>query len=149
MQNVIVRRATAHDADRLTAVVRSSGAYRGEYAAMVVDHRVTAEYTARHEVFAAVDADDRILGFYSLVLEPAELDLAFVTDEAQGLGIGRLLIDHMLVRARAAGAGRVRVVSHPPSEAFYRRLGAERTGTVPAAPPTVTWARPELHFRTT
>lgn len=146
MQSMTIRRATAQDAARLSSMVQTSGAYRGMYAPMVAGYRVTPEYIRRHEVFAAVDGADRLLGFYALILRPAELDLAFVADEAQGAGIGRSLLDHMLDRARAAGLTEVRVVSHPPAERFYRRMGAERVGTAPPVPPKVTWERPELRF---
>ncbi|MFF7244911.1 GNAT family N-acetyltransferase [Embleya sp. NPDC008237] len=146
MHAITIKRAGAGDAERLTALVRSSGAYTGMYASIVSDYVVTVEYIARHHVFVAVDATDRLLGCYALVSEPPELDLAFVADDAQGLGVGRLLVEHMLHRARATGLAEVRVVSHPPAEEFYRRMGAERIGTVAPTPPKVTWQRPELRF---
>ncbi|NEB78861.1 GNAT family N-acetyltransferase [Streptomyces sp. SID14478] len=145
---VTVRRATARDAKRLTRLVRGSRAYEAPYAAMVAGYRVGPDYIEAHRVFAAVaTADDRVLGFYSLVLAPPELDLMFVANDAQGLGIGRLLVAHMREQARAAGLDRVLVVSHPPAEGFYRSMGAVRTGTVPARPPAVAWDRPELVFQ--
>ncbi|WP_353940628.1 GNAT family N-acetyltransferase [Streptomyces sp. HUAS MG91] len=145
-----IRRATARDAKRLTRLVRGSRAYEGRYAAMVAGYRVGPAYIDTHRVFVAVDGaagdGERILGFYSLLIDPAELDLMFVADAAQGRGIGRLLVDHMRQEARAAGLDRVRVVSHPPAEGFYRSVGALRTGTAPACPPAVAWDRPELEF---
>jgi GNAT superfamily N-acetyltransferase len=117
---------------------------------MVAGYRVGPDYIETHEVFAATGEDDRILGFYALVLSPPgsdlmpELDLMFVTDDAQGLGVGRLLVEHMRGRARAAGLDAVRVVAHPPAEGFYLSVGARRTGTVHARPPAVMWDRPEL-----
>jgi GNAT superfamily N-acetyltransferase len=116
---------------------------------MVADYRVGPDYIEAHRVFVAVTADEhesRVLGFYSLVLDPPELDLLFVADGAQGRGIGRLLVAHMEAEARAAGLGRVRVVSHPPAEGFYRSVGAVHTGTASANPPAVAWDRPELEF---
>lgn len=116
---------------------------------MVADYRVGPTYIETHRVFVAVAADEhenRVLGFYSLVLAPPELDLLFVADEAQGRGIGRLLVAHMESEARAAGLDRVRVVSHPPAEGFYRGVGAVRTGTASANPPAVAWDRPEFAF---
>ncbi|CAM5339257.1 GNAT family N-acetyltransferase OS=Streptomyces tendae OX=1932 GN=F3L20_15090 PE=4 SV=1 [Streptomyces tendae] len=147
---VTIRRAVARDARRLTRLVRDSGAYADEYAAAVVDYRVGPDYIEAHRVFVAVGADQgggRVLGFYSLVLAPPELDLLFVADGAQGRGIGRLLVAHMKSEARAAGLDRVKVVSHPPAEGFYHRAGAVRTGTVRASPPAVPWDRPEFEFR--
>ncbi|MFD5191065.1 GNAT family N-acetyltransferase [Streptomyces sp. NPDC058357] len=142
---VRVRRATARDAKRLTRLVRKSRAYEGQYAAMVAGYRVGPDYIETHRVFAAVDpGTERLLGFYSLVLSPPELDLMFVADDAQGLGIGRLLVDHLRGEAERAGLTGVRIVSHPPAEGFYRSVGARRTGTLAASPPAVMWDRPEL-----
>ncbi|MFF8830986.1 GNAT family N-acetyltransferase [Streptomyces sp. NPDC015131] len=141
---VRIRRATARDAKRLTALVRNSGAYEGPYAPMVAGYRVGPDYIEAHEVHLAAGEDGRVLGFYALVLAPPELDLLFVADAAQGLGVGRGLIAHMTERARAAGVSAVRVVSHPPAEGFYRSVGARRTGTVAARPPAVMWDRPDM-----
>ncbi|POX42440.1 GNAT family N-acetyltransferase [Streptomyces sp. Ru73] len=146
MQPTTIRRAVAQDAQRLTSLIQQSSAYRGRYASIISGYRVTAEYVARHRVFVAVDASDQIRGFYSLVLEPPELDLAFVADEAQGLGVGRHLIGHMAGQAAEAGVTSVRVVAHPPAEKFYLRMGAQRVGAVAPSPPKVAWERPELRF---
>ncbi|MFD5266302.1 GNAT family N-acetyltransferase [Streptomyces sp. NPDC058335] len=146
---ITVRRAVARDARRLTRLVRGSRAYEGQYAGMVADYRVGPDHIEAHRVFVAATDDEhesRVIGFYSLLVASQELDLLFVADEAQGRGIGRLLVAHMESEARAAGLDRVRVVSHPPAEGFYRRVGAVRTGTAPANPPAVGWERPEFEF---
>lgn len=111
---------------------------------MVAGYRVGPDYIEAHRVFAAVGEGEGVLGFYALVVSPPELDLMFVGDDAQGLGIGRLLIAHLRDEARRAGLSDVRVVAHPPAEGFYRSVGAERTGTVAASPPAVMWDRPEM-----
>lgn len=150
-QPITIRRAVARDAKRLTRIVRGSSAYQGEYAGAVAGYRVGPDYIEAHRVFVAVSTDEdeggRVLGFYSLVLAPPELDLLFVADEAQGRGIGRRLIEHMKNEARAAGLDRLKVVSHHPAEDFYHRVGAVRTGTVLANPPAVPWDRAEFEFR--
>ena len=162
---MVVRRAEGRDARRLTRMVRGSRAYEGRYAAMVEGYRVGPDYIEAHRVFVAVevgaDVDgcgggevqgeaarrgERVLGFYALVVEPAELDLMFVADQAQGYGIGRRLVEHMEGEARRLGIERVRVVSHPPAEGFYRSVGARPVGMVPANPPAVMWDRPEFAF---
>ncbi|MFF2230936.1 GNAT family N-acetyltransferase [Streptomyces anulatus] len=146
--DVMVRRAAVGDARRLTRLVRTSGAYEGPYASMVEGYRVGPDYIETHRVFVAEHiATGRILGFYALLLDPPELDLMFVADSAQGLGIGRLLATHLREEARSAGLTGVRIVSHPPAEGFYRSIGAEPVGTVLADPPAVLWDRPELLFR--
>ncbi|MFE5716294.1 GNAT family N-acetyltransferase [Streptomyces sp. NPDC056501] len=145
MPDITIRRATADDSKRLTRLVRTSAAYRGDYAAMVDGYQVGGTYIEHHPVFVAVDENDRVLGFYALLLDEAELDLAFVADSAQGLGIGRLLMEHMTGQARAAGLHSVRVVAHPPAEEFYLRTGAVRAGVLPPAG-RIHWARPELRY---
>ena len=77
---VTIRRAVARDAKRLTRLVRGSGAYAGRYATAVAGYRVGPDYIEAHRVFVAVGAEDhggQVLGFYSLVLAPPELDLLF------------------------------------------------------------------------
>lgn len=146
MRSATIRRAFARDAEHLTALIQASGAYRGSYASIISGYRVTPEYIDRHQVFTAADAAGRPLGFYALILDPPELDLAFVADDAQGQGIGRHLVEHMIHQAGEAGLAAVRVVAHPAAEDFYRRLGAVRVGTVAPTPPKITWERPELRF---
>ncbi|MFD8690115.1 GNAT family N-acetyltransferase [Streptomyces sp. NPDC059651] len=144
-EEVGIRRAAARDAKRMTRLVRTSRAYEGPYAPMVAGYRVGHDYVETHRVFAAVgESTDRLLGFYALILDPPELDLMFVADDAQGAGVGRLLIGHLKDAAFEAGLTEVRIVSHPPAEGFYTSVGARRTGTVRAAPPAVMWDRPEL-----
>ncbi|MGW8556222.1 GNAT family N-acetyltransferase [Streptomyces tubercidicus] len=162
---MVIRRAEGRDAGRLTKLVRNSRAYEGRYSSMVEGYRVGPDYIEAHRVFVAVEggADgagpgeratereagqgtERVWGFYALMVEPAELDLMFVADQAQGYGMGRWLIEHMLDEARRAGLDSVRVVSHPPAEGFYRSMGARLVGRVPANPPAVRWDRPELAF---
>ncbi|MFF0204676.1 GNAT family N-acetyltransferase [Streptomyces sp. NPDC005017] len=147
---ITIRRAVARDAKRLTRLVRGSAAYEGQYASAVAGYRIGPDYIEAHRTFVAVDADEqegRLLGFYALVLTPPELDLLFVADDVQKGGIGRLLVAHMRSEARAAGIDSLKVVSHPPAEDFYHRVGALRTGTVFANPPAVPWDRPEFEFR--
>ncbi|GAA2992210.1 N-acetyltransferase [Streptomyces fulvorobeus] len=141
----MIRRAVARDAKRLTRLVRTSRAYGGRYAPMVEGYRIGPDYIETHQVFVAADpATGQVLGFYALIVSPPELDLLFVGDAAQGLGIGRRLVDHLREEARRAGLTAVRIVSHPPAEGFYRGVGAEPVGTVLASPPAVMWDRPEL-----
>ncbi|MEU4521755.1 GNAT family N-acetyltransferase [Amycolatopsis sp. NPDC024027] len=143
MGQIEIVRATPGQAGTLTALMHASSAYQGDYASILDGYAVTPEYVEAHPTFTAT-RDGEILGFYTLLA--AELDLLFVADRAQGLGIGARLIEHMLAEARERGLDSVRVVSHPPALPFYVRMGARRTGTIPANPPKVRWDRPELRF---
>ncbi|WP_439382607.1 GNAT family N-acetyltransferase [Amycolatopsis lexingtonensis] len=140
---VEIVRATPDQAAALTALVHASSAYRGDYATILDGYEVTPAYIETNPTFTATN-DGGIVGFYALV--EAELDLLFVADAAQGLGVGRRLVEHMRGEARTRGLRDVRVVAHPPALEFYLRMGARRTGTVPPNPPKVRWERPELRF---
>jgi GNAT superfamily N-acetyltransferase len=145
--DVDVRRAIADDAEDLTALVHSSRAYASRYASIIDGCVVSARYIDDHEVHLAADSlSGAVLGFYSLIVQPPELDLFFVSNERQGAGIGRLLLDHMTGIARRRGLNRFSIVAHPPSEGFYLRMGARRVGTAPARPPRISWARPQLEL---
>jgi GNAT superfamily N-acetyltransferase len=143
MGQIEITRATPAQADTLTALMLASSAYQGEYASILDGYVITPGYIEANPTFTAT-RDGEILGFYALA--EAELDLLFVADQAQGLGIGARLVTHMLAEARGRGLDSVRVVSHPPALPFYVRMGARRTGTIPAKPPKVRWDRPELRF---
>lgn len=146
---VRIRRATAADADALTALTHASRAYDGAYRAILDGYALTPAQLERDAVHVAVDDDAALLGYYSLVHDAearaAELDLLFVDDAAQGRGIGALLFAHMRATARALGVARLRIVSHPPAERFYLRMGAVRIGEQ-APRGRVAWARPLLEL---
>jgi len=145
MSQIEIVRATAAQADSLTALMHASSAYQGDYASILDGYSVTPSYIEANPTFAAMTGNE-LLGFYALLEEPPELDILFVADAAQGLGIGSRLVTHMLAEARARGMRTVRVVSHPPALPFYLRMGARRTGTIPPKLPKIGWARPELRF---
>jgi len=138
-----IRAAEPSDLRAMNALMHGSRAYQGEYYRIIEDYFVTADTLEHNAVFVA-DADGALLGFYSLVVEgEADLDLMFVSDAAQGSGVGRALFEHMKRTARAHGFGTVAIGSHPPSVGFYERMGAVRSGVLaPAA--HVTWERPLL-----
>ena len=144
-----IRRAVPSDAAALSALMHSCSAYRGAYAAILQGYAIAPAQVERDLMHAAC-IGARILGFYSLAgldTEP-ELDLMFVADAAQGTGMGKLLFDHMRATARGHGVREIRIVSHPPAEAFYLRMGAQRIGSIlPGG--RVTWPRPLLRLAVT
>ena len=145
MDKIEIFRADPAQAGVLTALMHASSAYQGEYASILDGYAVTPDYIESNPTFTAMTGDE-LLGFYALLTEPPELDILFVANDAQGLGLGARLITHMLAEAREREIKSVRVVSHPPALPFYVRMGARRTGTIPPKPPQVRWERPELRF---
>ena len=145
MSQIEITRATTDQASTLTKLMHESSAYQGDYASILDGYEVTPHYIETNSTFVAKSGDD-ILGFYALLIDPPELDLLFVADLAQGLGIGARLITHLLAEARTRGIETIRVVAHPPASPFYVRMGALRIGSIPPSPPKITWERPELRF---
>lgn len=147
----VIRDARPDDAPVLTSIVRQSGAYDGEYRAVVVTQLVDAAYLAANPTRVCVDGDGEILGFASLLLPgrgvpgEAELDFMFVSDASQRRGVGRRLIADLVERCRELGVNRVHIVSHPPAAAFYESVGAVPVGEIPPRG-RVTWSRPLLRL---
>ncbi|WHT15915.1 GNAT family N-acetyltransferase [Crossiella sp. CA-258035] len=137
--------ADPSQADELTALMHNSSAYQGEYASILHGYRLTPADLTTAPTFVARRGTEP-LGFYRLIPDPPELDLLFVADHAQGLGLGRHLIRHMLAVAGERGLAAVRIVSHPPAADFYRRQGAQQVQLLPPSPPRVTWTRPEFRL---
>jgi GNAT superfamily N-acetyltransferase len=146
-----IRDARAADAPVLTEIVRTSGAYDGTYRVMVAPLSIDAAYLAANPARVCVDGEGAIVGFASLLLPgrgiagEAELDYMFVTDGQQGRGVGRALIADIIAVATGLGVTRIHIVSHPPSEGFYRSVGAQRVGEIPPAG-RITWSRPHLRL---
>ncbi|MFB9903412.1 GNAT family N-acetyltransferase [Allokutzneria oryzae] len=144
MREMRIRPARPVDAEGITSLLHASSAYQGRYSSILDGYEFTEDQVRDTVCFLAEDADGRLAGYYSLVPDPAELDLLLVADAEQGSGLGARLVRHMLEQARNLGLASVRVVSHPPAEGFYLRMGARRVGVVPPRPPKVDYERPEL-----
>lgn len=142
-----LRAATPTDIEAMNSIMRESSAYSGRYRVILEGYAITPEQVARDH-FALAEKAGSTLGFYSLVTAPEpELDLMFVSDQAQGLGVGRTLIRHMLAVAAGLGFESVKIVSHPPSAGFYQRMGAYQAGVHPPSG-RISWERPVLRIHT-
>lgn len=135
-----IREAQAEDANALTKLAhaaKQSWGYPEELmqawsAALTFD---AAVLSAMHVGVAEGDAG--ILGFYALMGSghSVQLEHLWVWPDQMGKGVGRSLVDHALAAAARRGAEVLVIESDPNAEAFYRRLGAVRVGTIPAPAP--------------
>ena len=142
------RRATAADLPALDRLMRGVSAYHGEFAPMLDGYSLTPEQFER-DIVVVAEAAGQALGFYSLIIEgEPELDLMFVADATQGTGLGARLFRHMAAEAKARGIDAVKIISNPPAEGFYRRMGAERIGTK-RPKGRITWSQPIFYLRQT
>jgi GNAT superfamily N-acetyltransferase len=142
-----IRRATHQDMQALTDLMHASSAYHGQYAPMLQGYQVKPEQIENDLMYLA-ELEGEIIGFYSLIVnrEP-ELDLMFVSDAYQGRNIGKLLFEHMRQTAKNHNIPVVKIISNPPAENFYIRMGAIRTGTK-APRGRITWSQPILELHT-
>ncbi|ULL16187.1 N-acetyltransferase [Paenibacillus sp. H1-7] len=99
------------------------------------EHLVVTEQQVKEDAVYVIEDRGVIRGFYyfrSIGCE-AELKWLFVSPEWIGLGLGKLLWEHLLETVKKAGISRFRIVSDPNAEAFYRKLGAKRIGWEPSS----------------
>jgi len=138
---VTIRRARPGDARELTALAHAAKRH-WRYPARWIrrwrsDLTVTAAFVARHPVYCAL-RDGEVLGFYALsrARDAGELELEhmWVRPDLVRAGVGRALFAHLVRRMRTLRATRLRIVSDPNAEGFYRRMGAVRVGAAPSLP---------------
>ena len=131
----IIRATPAHSV-RLTQIAHAAKSYWGYPAHWIELWKnqltITAKYIEESDVFAALDDDDIVLGFYSLVFTGTKacLDHLWVMPFAFRNGIGRTMFGHAVELAIRHGATIMEIESDPNAEGFYERLGARTVGEV-------------------
>lgn len=135
---VRIRRARPHEADGLTALARRSKAHWGYDAAFMeraaTEMVVTAADVESHEVWVLEDERGEIIGFHRVIAgEPAILEDLWLEPAAIGAGRGRLMWEHAVEVARAAGATALELDADPNAVGFYERMGARVVGETPSA----------------
>lgn len=137
----VIRPATCADAPRLTVLAQAAKASWGYPAAWLCVWRnaltITPSYIEMHTVVVAeVPAPSRsVIGMCALEDGEEYWQLAhlWIAPHAQGAGIGRALVQHVVAAAGSQKPSRiVRVEADPHAADFYRRLGAREVATVPA-----------------
>lgn len=128
-----IRSATADDGEALTTLALASKAYWGYDAAFMEACR--DDLTIWPELLmSCIVAEDtgQILGFASLSVrsQGVQLEHLFVAPDAMRTGIGSVLWRQIVQEAEGRGYTELFIDSDPHAEAFYRRMGAERAGTV-------------------
>ena len=137
LEVIRIRPARPADAGRLTEIAMAAKASWGYPASFMARCRaalaVDAAMIGEREFHLAED-ESSILGFYGFEAEPDGLGLShmFVLPEASGQGIGRLLWEHAVERARKQGAAALIAVSDPNAAGYYARMGALPAGSRPS-----------------
>jgi len=133
-----IRRGVPADAERLTEIARVAKAHWGYPEAWLSAWQsvltITADYL-RHQLVSVGTIGQALVGFYAL--EPRgeqwSLEHFWVEPTWHGRGVGRQLFGHALERIRALRPGVLVIHADPYAAGFYARMGAQQTGTVPAA----------------
>jgi len=135
-----IRRARPNEADGLTALAhRSKGSwgYPPDWMATWREElTITPEYVAAQHVFVT-EAVGQMTGMAALEVAGTvgRLEHVWVEPDLQGAGVGRGLVQHVLLVARREGCSRVTVVSDPGATAFYEKLGAIPVSSIKAPMP--------------
>lgn len=131
-----VTRARPEQAERLSQIAYAAKSYWG-YPSQWIEmwHNqltITKQFILRNEVYAAVDDDETVLGFYALNDngETMKLDHLWVQPRSLHAGVGRKLFEHAVALATERGAKEIVIESDPNAEGFYQKMGAETVGEV-------------------
>jgi GNAT superfamily N-acetyltransferase len=134
--DIRVVRARPEHAERLTQIAHAAKSYWG-YPSQWIElwHNqltVTKQFILQNEVFAAVDDDETLLGFYALSDGGERMVLEHLWVQPRSLqgGVGRRLFEHAVALAAERGAQRIEIESDPNAEGFYQKMGAETVGEV-------------------
>ncbi|MFZ3570522.1 GNAT family N-acetyltransferase [Streptomyces sp. BH097] len=133
-----LRPARPDEAALLSALALRSKAHWGYddafMAACVDELTLRPSEVVRRRTTVAEDADGRPVGLVTLEGPPpvGELGLMFVEPDAIGLGVGRLLFEHMRETARAAGFRAVSWSADPNAVPFYEAMGGRHVGVTPS-----------------
>jgi predicted N-acetyltransferase YhbS len=136
--------AASRNVEQINAVIeaakRSWNYDEGYLEAAIPLLKIDEEYLGHRACFEA-RLDQRIVGFAAVEKRDpvvAVLEHLWVFPSVQGRGIGRTLFATCSGVARQEGCRAMQIVSDPPAEGFYRKLGArligERPSRVPGGP---------------
>lgn len=129
----MVRRAREEEAEALTRLARDAKAswpYPAEWLdAWAAGLTITPDYLKDATVFVA-PPEGPVAGMVAITVgeHGPEIEHLWVAPDAQGRGIGRALVEHVIGVGKRRGWEEYRVVSDPYAEAFYLRMGATRIG---------------------
>jgi GNAT superfamily N-acetyltransferase len=139
MDELVIRRACAQDAPRLTAIAHAAKRHWGYPDSLLAlwarDLNVSPNAIEDDLIFCAALASD-IVGFYAVSQEGNwfELEHMWVHPDYMKRGYGARLFAHALATVRAHGGQALRIASDPNAEGFYLRMGARRIGEEPSTP---------------
>ncbi len=141
LQKIQISKANVTDSDILTDIAFSAKRHWGypdEYFQIWNNElTITKDYIHQNIIYKA-HIDDLIFGFYSIIENKSDfysgeilvkkgfwLEHIFIKPEYHRMGIGRLLIEHVISISRKIGISELLIFVDPYARGFYDRIGAE------------------------
>ncbi len=128
-----IRMANPADAGILTDIAHASKRHWGYPESYIEiwksDLTITADFLSNHPVYLAC-IDNKIAGFCAIVGDAGdrEVEHFWVLPKYMGYGVGRRLFEHMVSAQTENGAQKIRILSDPYAENFYKKMGAKKIG---------------------
>lgn len=137
---VTLRRAVPEDWTLLTEIAiraKASHGYDEAFMTRVLDDMVISPASIARDTVMLALSGRRILGFAHLMpidrSDTVYLENLFITPEAHGAGIGRLLFEWAATEAAKRGYAWLEWDSDPNAAEFYRKMGAEQISETESA----------------
>jgi N-acetylglutamate synthase-like GNAT family acetyltransferase len=126
---VAVRQGREEDFARLREIAVNAKAHWGYDRARVEDWALQGDFepeSMRERLVYVAEAEGEPVGWAALIQrgEVGWLEDLWVEPAWIGRGVGRLLFEHVAVRARELGAKRLEWEAEPNATGFYERMGA-------------------------
>lgn len=132
---MLIRSAKVQDCHLLSNLAYKSKAYWGYTEDFLQqckdDLTVTKEYIEKNPVYV-MESDNKIVAFYSFTIHKKKLDTLFIDPDYIGKGLGRMIWDHLLTKAKELGISEFTLDSDPNAEGFYLKMGAKNIGFTPS-----------------
>lgn len=79
-----------------------------------------------------MEIDNKIVAFYSFIINELKLDALFIDPDYIGKGLGKIIWKHLLNKAKELGISEFTLDSEPNAEGFYLKMGAINIGFTPS-----------------
>lgn len=131
------RRAQIADSTILSNLAYKSKAYWGYTEDFIQQCKdkdaltVTKDYLEKNTVYL-IENDNKVIAFYSFAINEQKLDALFLDPDYIGKGIGKIIWNHLLNKAKELELSEFTIDSDPNAEGFYLKMGAKNIGSTPS-----------------
>ncbi|MGE7596979.1 GNAT family N-acetyltransferase [Lysinibacillus fusiformis] len=131
------RRAQVADSNILSNLTYRSKAYWGYTEDFLQKCKekdaltVTKDYIENNSVYL-IEIDNKVVAFYSFAINEQKLDALFLDPDYIGKGLGKIIWNHLLNKAKELELREFTIDSDPNAEGFYLKMGALNIGSTPS-----------------